>query len=744
MDILFNNTTNSFHLFNDLVSYQLSIKDHKYVSHVYWGKAIGGNNSQSDFPLYDRAFSASPHDAKQRNFSMNTLLQEFPGHNNGDYRESALEVTYPDQSFSTQLVYQTHSIINGKPDIDGLPNTYINETSDAKTLKLTLKDTAGYCSVDLYYTIYADYPVITRSVQVTNEGEQSIELNKLLSMSMDFDHSDFDCVQLPGAWGRERDLVRHPIHRGVHKIDSKRGTTSHTYQPFLGLVDPDTTEHTGDVYGYHFVYSGEFVANCEVNEFNQTRVQMGINPEHFKWTLKPSETFSAPEVVMSYTSHGLNQFSQNLHQFYQNHLIRGQYQFEERPVLLNNWEGTYFNFTEGKILEMADKAVDLGVELFVLDDGWFGKRDDDKTSLGDWFVYDKKLPNGLRSLAEKVKAKGLKFGLWFEPEMVSEDSELYRKHPEWVLKTTDSTASLGRNQYILDYSQKEVRDNIKLQMKAILDEVPIDYIKWDFNRNMTEIGSQNPSVNDGEVTHRYMLGLYELLEELTTAYPSILWESCSGGGGRYDPGMLHYMPQTWTSDNTDAVARLEIQTGTSLVLPISSMGAHVSAVPNHQVNRLSSLDMRGDVAMAGNLGYELDPTLLSESERKKVKDQIAFYKENRRLVQFGDFYRLKSPFDQRNETAWMFVDKEQSQALVFYYLILDKTNQVKPRVKLKGLSREKKYKISGQETVYYGNELMHKGLYIEPPLSDESEQGSYQINGDFRSIKIKLEEVKGA
>lgn len=741
MNILFNRETSSFHLFNDLVSYQLSVKEGKYVSHVYWGKAIGGNNSGSEFPLYDRAFSARPSGAKQHNYSMNTLLQEYPGHNNGDYRESAFEVTYPDQSFSTQFEYQDYEIIDGKPAIEGLPHTYVKHAAEAKTLKLTLTDTTGYCRVELYYTIYADYPIVTRSVKLFNEGDQPIELNKLLSMSLDFDHSNFECIQLPGAWGRERDLVRHPIYRGVHKIDSKRGTTSHTYQPFLGLVDPYTTEHTGDVYGFHFVYSGEFTANCEVNEYDQTRVQMGISPEHFKWQLQPSDSFSSPEVVMSYTDSGLNAFSQQLHSFYQYHLIRGNYQFAERPVLLNNWEGTYFDFTEENILEMADKAVELGIELFVLDDGWFGRRDDDTTSLGDWYVYEKKLPNGMKRLAEQIKGKGLKFGLWFEPEMVSEDSNLYRQHPDWVLKAPGRSASIGRNQYILDFTQQAVRDYIKQQITKVLDDAPIDYIKWDFNRNMTEIGSQEASVRDGEVTHRYILGLYELLEELTADYPDILWESCSGGGGRYDPGMLYYMPQTWTSDNTDAVARLEIQTGTSLVLPISSMGAHVSAVPNHQVNRMTTLDMRGDVAMAGNLGYELDPRLLTESEKKKVKDQITFYKEHRQLIQFGDFYRLKSPFDLGNETAWLFINKEKSEALFFYYLILDKTNKVNPRVKLKGLSPDRKYKLMGEDTVYYGSELMNKGVYIEPPLSDEEAQGSYQINGDFRSFKVTITAV---
>ncbi|EXJ23337.1 Alpha-galactosidase [Alkalibacterium sp. AK22] len=745
MTIVYNEQSSSFHLYNTKVSYQLAIVNSKYISHVYWGKTVGNTHTDSDFPMWDRSFSPNPSGSADRNFSLNTLPQEYPGHNNGDYRESAFAVTCADGTFSTQFEYDSYAIKEGKAALKGLPHTYASKDQEAQMLTIQLKDKLKGLKLELMYTIFEDYPIITRSVKLSNEGSEPVEINKLLSASIDYDHADFDLIQLPGGWGRERDIVRHPVHRGVHKIDSKRGTTSHTYQPFLALCDPKATEHTGDIYGMHFVYSGEFMANVEVTEYNHTRIQMGISPEYFNWTLQPDEGFQAPEVVMSYSPDGLNEFSQSLHRFYQKHLIRGQHQFKERPVLMNNWEGTYFDFSEEKILDMADQAVQLGIELFVLDDGWFGKRNDDRSSLGDWTIHREKLPNGLKSLAEKIKAKGLKFGLWFEPEMISEDSELYRAHPDWVLKAVHREASVGRDQYILDYTRKEVRENIINQIKAVLDTVPIDYIKWDFNRNMTEIGSQDPSISDGTVTHRYMLGLYEVMETLTTAYPHILWESCSGGGGRYDPGMLHYMPQTWTSDNTDAVARLEIQTGTSLVFPISSMGSHVSSVPNHQVNRTTSLKMRGDVASAGNLGYELDPTVLTADESRIVKKQIDFYKNHRQLIQYGLFYRLKSPFEGNNEVAWMFVDENQTEALFFYYLILDKTNTLRPRVTLTGLDPHRRYTVKekgeSEPKVYYGSELMYKGLFVQPPLAESETQSSYQINGDFRSVCVQIKAV---
>src|SRR5699024_7791742 len=465
---------------------------------------------------------------KVRNFTLGTVLQEIPGADIGDHREYAYKYTDDKGHHANALIYKSYKIYDGKKGLEGLPHTYVTEDSQAETLEILVEDTITGMEATLIYNIFEDQPVVTRSVEFRNNGEETIYLDRALSMSVDFHDSDYDLIQLPGTWAREREVIRSPLVRGIHKIDSKRGTTSHTYQPYIGLVDPNTTEHAGDAYGFHFVYSGEFVGNVEVDAFSQTRIQMGINPEHFEWTLTPKATFQTPEVVMVYSDEGLNGMSQAYHHLYQNHLIRGEHQHKERPVLINNWEGTYFDFTEEKILDMANAASELGVELFVLDDGWFGKRDDDTTSLGDWFIDERKLPNGLKQVSDAVHEKGMKFGLWFEPEMISEESELYKKHPDWAIHTPNRSKSLGRDQLVIDFSRKEVRENILGQMKEILDEVPIDYIKWDYNRNMTELIS-------GEMTHKFMLGLYEVMEDLVTSYPNILFESCSGGGGRYDP-----------------------------------------------------------------------------------------------------------------------------------------------------------------------------------------------------------------
>lgn len=729
MDIVFYEETQSFHLFNEKISYQLAIEEAKYVAHHYWGKRLNDQPFKVDYPRIDRSFSPNPSTATNREFSLNTLLQEFPGNNNGDYRESAFDIHYQDGSFVSQLEFESYEITEGKNQLKGLPQTYSTSEEDSKTLSILLKDHLDKVKIELKYTIFKEYAVLTRSVNIMNTSEEVVVIEKALSSSVDFPHANMDMIQLPGAWIREREFVRHPIHRGVTKIDSKRGTTSHTYQPFVGLLHPNTTEHQGEVFGFHFVYSGEFTINVEVDEYEQTRVQTGITPEHFKWTLKPEDNFQTPEVVLVYSDKGLNGMSQELHQFYTHHLIRGKYQKGERPVLINNWEATYFDFTEEKIEEIVKESVQLGIELFVLDDGWFGRRDDDTTSLGDWVEYREKIPNGLKALAEKVKEKGMKFGLWFEPEMISEESNLFKEHPDWILGAQNARYSTGRSQYILDFSRKEVRDHIVAQMKNILNQVPIDYIKWDYNRNMTEIGSQNPEVKDGEVVHRNMLGLYEVLEDLVSSYPDILWESCSGGGGRFDPGMLYYMPQTWTSDNTDAIERLKIQYSTSLLMPISSMASHVSAVPNHQVGRTTSLAMRGDVAMAGNLGYELDVTKLSSVEKESVKEQIAWYKKNRQLIQYGDFYRLLSPYESTQQTSWMFIDKEKDRAVVFYYQMFERANKPFNQLKLVGLDPNKKYQINNK-AVRYGDELMYRGIYIDPPLF-----------GDYQSVKLELKSV---
>src|SRR5699024_1761135 len=451
--IKFSEETKTFHLSNDVVSYVIAIEEERYLTHHYWGRKLSHVNTGGDYPRRDFSFFTNPSHIKDRNFTLGTVLQEFPGADIGDHREYDYKYTDDKGHHANAVIYKSYKIYDGKKGLEGLPHTYVTEDSQAETLEILVEDTITGMEATLIYNIFEDQPVVTRSVEFRNNGEETIYLDRALSMSVDFHDSDYDLIQLPGTWAREREVIRSPLVRGIHKIDSKRGTTSHTYQPYIGLVDPNTTEHAGDAYGFHFVYSGEFVGNVEVDAFSQTRIQMGINPEHFEWTLTPKATFQTPEVVMVYSDEGLNGMSQAYHHLYQNHLIRGEHQHKERPVLINNWEGTYFDFTEEKILDMANAASELGVELFVLDDGWFGKRDDDTTSLGDWFFDERKLPNGLKRVSDAVHEKGIKFGLWFEPEMISEESELYKKHPDWAIHTPNRSKSLGRDQLVIDFSR---------------------------------------------------------------------------------------------------------------------------------------------------------------------------------------------------------------------------------------------------------------------------------------------------
>jgi len=718
--IKYSEKTKTFHLFNKEISYIISIEEDKYLSHYYFGKRLKKIHSSTDYPRRVISHFSNPDHIKDNKFTLGVLPQEYPGAGIGDHRESAYKYIDKNGYQANLLEYDSYSITKGKKDLEGLPNTYITDESQAETLEITLVDKATGMEVTLFYTVFEDLPIITRSAKFYNNSNVFLKLNRALSMSLDIHGSNFDLIQLPGAWGREQETRRSSIVRGIHKLDSKRGTTSHTYQPFIGLAKPETNEETGEIYGFHFIYSGEFIGNIEVDAFDSTRIQMGINPEHFQWDLRPNKSFQTPEVVLTYSDKGLNGMSRNFHYLYQNHLIRGQYQYKERPILFNHWESTRFNYTEKTLLEMADEASNLGIELFVIDDGWFGKRENETSSLGDWYVNTDKLPSGLKYLSDAVHEKGMKFGLWLEPEMISEDSELYRKHPDWHIHTPERPFSRGRNQLILDFSRKEVRENILQQLKTILDNVSIDYIKWDYNRNMTELIY-------GETAHRYILGLYEILEELTASYPNILFENCSGGGGRFDPGMLYYMPQTWTSDNTDAIERLKIQYGTSLTMPISSMGAHVSGVPNHQINRHTNLKLRGDVSSSGNLGYELDIRKLSDEEKKEIKNQITHYKKYRKLIQFGDFYRILSPYE-GNNASWIFVDKNKTQAIYMYFQILDKANKPNTKIKLTGLDEEKVY-ILDDGRIFGGDELMYRGVFLNPNLT-----------GDFQSKRIVLKE----
>ncbi|WP_077306564.1 alpha-galactosidase [Terribacillus halophilus] len=717
MGIQFDEKQRIFHLQGKATSYVIQLERDGYVTHQYWGRKIRKFRNSNRQQYIDRSFSPNPY-YRDRTFSLDNLPQEYPQYGNSDFRKPAYHIQLENGSTVTDLRYKSHRIYSGKPKLTALPATYAGQ-ADAETLELVMQDEYLGLEVQLLYTVFSNYDVVTRSVQFHNKGKQKLKLLQASSVSVDFRRSDFDMLTFPGAWGKERHMEKRSLQAGIQSAESTRGASSHQQHPFIGLMEKHTTEDYGEVFGFHLVYSGNFLAQAEVDQFATTRVTLGINPFDFSWLLEPGATFQTPEAVLVYSSKGLGAMSDTLHRFYQQHLVRGEHKDKERPILINNWEATYFDFDADKIEQIAKAGSELGIELFVLDDGWFRNRNSDSTSLGDWFVDKKKLPNGLEDVAKRVNDFGMQFGLWLEPEMVSVDSELYREHPDWCLHVPDRYRTESRDQLVLDFSRADVRKEIIKRVSDILSSAPIGYVKWDMNRHLSEVGSASlPAERQRETAHRHMLGVYEVMEMLTSRFPHILFESCSGGGGRYDPGILYYMPQTWTSDNTDAVSRLKIQYATSLLYPVASMGSHVSDVPNHQVHRSTSLTMRGDVAMAGNLGYELDLTRLSKEEKQVVSQQIEFYKEIRSLVQFGQFYRLKSPFE-GNETAWMFVNEDKSEAYVCYYRVLAEPAAPLAVLRVKGLDLSKDYSVWGTDEVYSGEELEYSGIRIPTALKGD-------------------------
>lgn len=717
MPIYYDEKHSLFHLQSSNVSYIFQIIN-GYPVHAYWGEKL--NHGTHLINLLEQ----------EKGDFLDKLPQEYPQYGSGDHRQPAYQIQLQsDGSRVSELVYKNHKIIKGKPELNGLPAVYIESEDEAETLQLHLIDSYSKLEVVLNYSVFKNFNALTRSVLFINNGGEKLKLLRTLSSSVDFRGDDFETLYLSGAWTREAHIQRRPVSPGTISIESRRGASSHQLNPFFALLRPNTDEKQGDIYGFSFIYSGNFLASAEVDQFNNTRVSIGLNPFDFTWNLSPGEEFQTPEAVMVYSSEGIGGMSRTYHKLYRTRLARGIYRDKERPILVNNWEATYFNFTEDKIEEIAKVGAELGIELFVLDDGWFGKRDDDTTSLGDWFEDKRKLPNGLEGLSKRVTELGLKFGLWVEPEMISPDSELYRKHPDWCLHVKGRRRTLARTQLILDLTRKEVRDYVVNVLSDIFARVPIAYIKWDMNRFMTEIGSIGWSnEHQMEIAHRYILGLYEILEHVTTKFPHILFESCSSGGGRFDPGMLYYMPQTWTSDDTDAIERLKIQYGTSIVYPISSIGAHVSAIPNHQVGRNTPITTRGHVAMSGNFGYELDLTKLTNDEKKIVKDQVKIYKEIRSLVQQGDLYRLLSPFE-GNETSWMFVSEDKKEAIAFYFRVLAEPHAPYKRLLLQGLNPNIKYQVDGFTDTFYGDYLMLAGIPISPE------------NHDYSSLMIRIQAV---
>lgn len=703
-------------------SYIFGVIDEGYLVHGYFGKKICGDDLTYLLRLTENPWVPKTNMRDKGTF-MDATAFEYPCHGTGDYREPCLMVMDDEGMTATDLRYVSHKVYKGKPALEGLPATFANE-DEAETLEITCIDKHTGLEAVLVYTVFNDLDVITRSVRLKNTGTAPLNVKRVLSMCVDFDNDGYDMITLNGSWARERCIERCRLHHGKQGIDSVKGESSHQNNPFMALVSHNADEDCGEAYGFNFVYSGNFFAQAEVTQHKYTRAVMGINHFDFNWLLEPGEEFVAPEVVMVYSDEGIGKMSRTFHDLYRQHLIRGEYRDKRRPILINNWEATYFNFDTDKLIGIAEQASKLGIEMLVMDDGWFGHRDSDNSSLGDWFVYEKKLKGGLKHLVDEVNKLGMKFGIWFEPEMISPDSELYRKHPEWAIQVRGRDMTMSREQYVLDYSNKEVRDCVYGMMKDILDNANIEYIKWDMNRQLTEVGSTSlPKNRQRELWHRYVLGVYDLMNRLTTDYPHILLENCSGGGARFDAGMLYYSPQIWCSDDTDAIERLKIQHGTTICYPASAMGAHVSDCPNHTVGRSTPFSTRGNVAMVGTFGYELDVTRIPQEDRDAIPAQIAEFNKYNPIIRTGDQYRIGNVFEDNTWDAWIFVAKDKSEAVFTFVQVLGRPNYRSRRIKLKGLDPKSAYKNMETGEVLNGCALMNSGIFVS-------------LDGDFKSKTV--------
>ena len=718
MSIRYDEANRIFELDTRNTSYRIGIADEEgFVGHIYYGQKIRPQKCDQFLRTCEAPFVPSKNNRERCSF-MDTFPTEYSGNGIGDYRESCIAVKTANGSRTVDLKFVDYDIVNGKPGISGLPASFAGE-EEVQTLVVHMMDGGCGIDVDLIYSVFEDEDVITRSVSVKNAGDRDIRLTKVYSACIDMDDEDFEMLTLHGSWARERQIERRPIAYGKQSVSSLRGESSHQDHPFMAWMTKGTDQTTGDVYGMHFVYSGNFIAQIEKSQFDSIRAVVGIHSEGFEWWLTPGEMFTAPEVVLTYSHDGLGQMTRNLHDFYRCHMIRSKYLHQKRPVLINNWEATYFDFDTDKLLAIAKSAAEHGIEMLVMDDGWFGHRNDDATSLGDWFVNENKIKGGLKHLVDEVNKLGLKFGIWMEPEMISPDSELYRKHPDWAFAVPERTATLSRNQYVLDLSRKEVRDYVYECVHNVISSANIEYVKWDMNRQLTDIGSvEFAGDRQGELAHRYVLGVYELQERLVNDFPDLLLENCSGGGARFDPGMLYYSPQIWCSDDTDAIERLSIQEGTELIYPLSTMGAHVSDCPNHTVGRSTPFMTRAHVALAGTFGYELDITKISEEERAMIPEQVSMYHKYNDLVREGDYYRIASYRENGLYDCWMVVAKDKSEALVTYVQVLGRPNVHSRKIKLLGLDVTAGYRLDGTEKVYGGDLLMNAGMLIETMRGD--------------------------
>jgi len=724
-------------------TYQMKADDKGVFLHTYYGEKTDNSDKSYLIRCADRGFSGNPYEVGtfDRSYSLDMLPQEYSCFGTGDYRISALRVRQADGSRAAELRYAGCETRKGKYAIPGLPAAY-GAQEEADTLEVILKDEACGIEVRLLYGVFEKKDVITRAVRITNRSERPVVLEKAASLCLDWQQGEFDWLTFYGRHAMERNVQRTGIAHGVQSVGSVRGASSHHYNPFAVLCEKGTDETKGLCYGFSFMYSGEFLIEAEKDQADQTRFVCGIHPDDFDWTLNPGESFDTPEVLMSCSAEGFGGMSRNLHDLIRENVCRGEWKHKRRPILINNWEGTYFDFTGDKLVSIAEEAAKLGVELFVMDDGWFGKRDSDNSGLGDWYPNEEKLGCTLKELGERIEALGMKFGIWFEPECISEDSDLYRAHPDWAVQIPGRKPNLSRNQLILDFSREDVQEYIIERLSAILDSAPISYVKWDFNRSICDKFSANLSAGrQGEMAHRFVLGLYRVLEELLERYPHLLLEGCSGGGGRFDTGMLYYSPQIWCSDDTDAIERLQIQYGTSFAYPVNTMGAHVSAVPNHQTGRVTPIATRACVAMAGTFGYELDVNKMTDEEKEAVKRQIQIFKEQYDLISYGDYYRL-TDVQKSSCAVWETAAKDGSEALVSAVWQHVQATPAFLNVKVRGLCEDGMYRVmrtalkekdagaqEKEDQVISGSSLMHGGLPI--PAAD----------GEYAAWQIYLERI---
>jgi alpha-galactosidase len=725
MAIIYDAVNHIFKLDTAHTSYLIGLTREGYLGHLYYGEHLeqaegyyllrtGGEWEQPSFP------------AREKASFLDSFPMEYAAGGIGDYRESCLNLRNEGGSMGCELTYQSHEITKGKPPLIGLPASF-GEAEEVDTLAIRCVDPVLQVTVTLLYSVFSREDILTRSVHIVNRGTQKLKLEKIYSACLDMDNEGFEMLTLCGSWARERHIQRNKIVYGKQSVSSAKGESGHQEHPFIALVTPGTTDRQGQVYAMNFVYSGNFIAQAQLSQFDSVRLVMGISAEEFSWRLGPGEAFQAPEVVMTYSSAGLGRMTRSYHDFYRSHLLRSPYTHRKRPILINNWEATYFNFNTDKLLDIAGAATQLGIEMLVMDDGWFGKRNNDDSSLGDWQTNEEKLPGGVKYLAEEVEKIGLKFGIWFEPEMISPDSDLYRQHPDWAIHIPGRQATMSRAQYVLDLSNPEVEEHTYESVAGILRSAPISYVKWDMNRQLTDLGSVylDPDAQQ-ELFHRYVLAVYRLQERLLSEFPDLLLENCSGGGARFDPGMLYYGPQIWCSDDTDAVERLVIQEGTALVYPLSCIGAHVSDCPNHTVGRTTPFATRGNVALAGTFGYELDITKISQEDRDMIPEQCRLYHRYNDLIREGDYYRLASYRENHLYDSYMVVAKDRSEALLTYVQVKACANVRRRRIRLDGLDPHRYYRIEETGRIYPGDLLMQGGLLIEP------------MGGDYLSLLYHL------